>query len=376
MTALSLAKISGDSDQECIALNRLATVNSMLGNYPAARSYTDQALVLGRQSGNIHQEAASTTIQAMICTALGQYTRSLDLFDRARKYLDLCGLADGDTDLRILRLKAGVHGWKSEYREARAIYVYVLGKTSPDISPFNYGFTIHEMVTLDIVTGESSQDILKNMDTARQVFSDMHHTHSITLCDTVLGNLKLREGDMSAAKVLLEESFNSLRGYDAEGMLYCLEKLGDVSRWSAHNISFMSNWTVLFLGQALQGKNRLAIHQALQFLGDVAVADGDDATANSLFDVALDGFTQMDVHLSRGICLIRLGDLPQRRGDSQNACDFWKAARPLFVRSSQTRWVEQVNERLIASSDCSELPPLKDAGERKKEGINDATIAY
>ncbi|KAJ7903237.1 hypothetical protein B0H13DRAFT_2335193 [Mycena leptocephala] len=49
----------------------------------------------------------------------------------------------------------------------------------------------------------------------------------------------------------------------------------------------MSHWTFLFLVQALKSKQRLAIHKALQFLGDLFLAQGERNTATSLFAVAM-----------------------------------------------------------------------------------------
>ncbi|KAJ6596169.1 hypothetical protein DFH09DRAFT_128481 [Mycena vulgaris] len=354
-TALALSRLSGDTDQQCIVLNRLGMVNNMIGAYPTAQSYAEEAVILARQSGNLFQESAATLIQSYITMALGDYKQSMNASKRSRECMRLCGLTGGEIDSRILRHQGEVHSVKSEYKEARKIYAQVMEGTTPESSPLNYGFSLLNIGAVDIVMGASQEDAQKSIDAAKAIFNNARFTHAVTLCDMILGDLKLREGDHSNAKTLLEQSFNSLRGYDAEGMLYCLEKLGDIRRWGEDAILSMAGWTVLFLGQALKSRNRLAIHQALGFLGDQALADGDDETAHSLFNVALDGFTQMDVHISRGNCLLRLGDLSLKQGDLQKAAEFWTSARPLFVRSSQGSCVEQIDRRLAVSSIGSEL---------------------
>jgi hypothetical protein len=110
----------------------------------------------------------------------------------------------------------------------------------------------------------------------------------------------------------------------------------------------MSHWTFLFLVQALKSKQRLAIHKALQFPGDLFLAQGERNTATSLFAVALDGFVQMDVHRNKGECMLRLADLSAQDGESLNSIELWKTARPSFERSSQTAQITVVDERLAS----------------------------
>ncbi|KAJ7460157.1 hypothetical protein FB451DRAFT_1500392 [Mycena latifolia] len=347
-TALTLSKISGDTNQQCIVLTRLGMVNNMIGDYPRAQRYSEQAIILARQSGNLYQEAAATMLQSYVYQGLGDFRRSLEVCPRARECMSLCGLKGGDIDLRILRLQGGAHFDKSEYIDAQAIYAQILAEASRDLSPLNHGYSLLNMAQLAISIGASQEEAQKSIDTAKSIFNGARMTHGVTHCEMILGDLKLRDGDFPAAKASLVKCFNQLRGYDAEGALYCLEKLGDVSRWRTEDVTLMSAWTVMFLGQARKVQNKLAICQALIFLGDTALTNGDDNTASSLFHAALDGFTQMDVHLGRGNCLLRLGDLSQKRGDFQKATELWNAARPLFERSSQTRWIKEVDAHLAS----------------------------
>jgi hypothetical protein len=70
-----------------------------------------------------------------------------------------------------------------------------------------------------------------------------------------------------------------------------------------------SSWTTVFLVHSLRQKEKVGIHKALQFLGDVFLALGNEHTAIILFTIALDGFTQIDVHRSRAECMLQLGDI-------------------------------------------------------------------
>jgi hypothetical protein len=110
----------------------------------------------------------------------------------------------------------------------------------------------------------------------------------------------------------------------------------------------MSNWTTVYLAQSIKFKQKLGINKALQFLGDIFLDKADEDTAVSLFTVALEGFTSMDVHRSRAECMLRLGDISKGHGDLLKAVESWDAARPLFERSSQAKQVEDIDEKLAS----------------------------
>ncbi|KAJ7754447.1 hypothetical protein B0H16DRAFT_1722626 [Mycena metata] len=93
-------------------------------------------------------------------------------------------------------------------------------------------------------------------------------------------------------------------------------------------------------------KEKLGIHKGLQFMGDIFLQENDEVTAISLFMLALQGFTLMDVHCSRAECMVRLGDISEKNGDLLSALELWEMARPLFERSSQTKQIQAIDERM------------------------------
>ncbi|KAF8151183.1 hypothetical protein K438DRAFT_1865311, partial [Mycena galopus ATCC 62051] len=107
-------------------------------------------------------------------------------------------------------------------------------------------------------------------------------------------------------------------------------------------------WPTVHLAFAYKSKDRLTLHKALLFLGDIFVIHHDEHTATNLYQVALAGFTQMDVHHSRAQCMLRLGDLADKHRCISEAINFWKAARPLFVRSSQAKDVAEIDSKLAS----------------------------
>ncbi|KAJ7808162.1 hypothetical protein B0H13DRAFT_1928578 [Mycena leptocephala] len=112
----------------------------------------------------------------------------------------------------------------------------------------------------------------------------------------------------------------------------------------------MSSWTTVFLVHSLKRTEKLGIYKALKFLGDVFLSHNDEQTAISLFTIALEGFTEMDVHRSRAECMLQFGDISMGHGDLLKAVEFWERAKPLFDRSSQTKQVHCINERLAGIS--------------------------
>jgi hypothetical protein len=93
---------------------------------------------------------------------------------------------------------------------------------------------------------------------------------------------------------------------------------------------------------------KLGLHKALQFLGDVFLAQSDEHTASSLFTVALEGFVCMDVHRNRGECMLLLGDICKGNGNLPQAVEHWETARSLFDRSSQAKQMKNVSDRLAS----------------------------
>jgi hypothetical protein len=127
-------------------------------------------------------------------------------------------------------------------------------------------------------------------------------------------------------------------------------------------------WPVTFLVYSFNLKQRLQLHKALQFLGDVFWAQRDQDTASSLFTVALDGFTEMDVHRSRAECMVRLGDILKLNGDEPKAAKLWETAKPLFERSSQGKQLADLNAKLAKLSHNQSKEVLQDTRNHLSDG--------
>jgi tetratricopeptide (TPR) repeat protein len=199
---------------------------------------------------------------------------------------------------------------------------------------------------LGVHMGYPKDSVLRNLDAARNIFETPEQILGLAMYDATLGHFHLHKGEFHEAKMIFEQCIKLWTGKSIDIIFYCLEQLGNVSCWPEKHS--MSSWTVLFLALSLKSSYRLGMYQALQFLGDIFLSYNDEDTAVSLFTVALEGFTAMDVHRNRAECMLRLGDIHKRCNDLLKAVGHWETARPLFKRSSQAKQIVQIDERLAS----------------------------
>jgi hypothetical protein len=163
--------------------------------------------------------------------------------------------------------------------------------------------------------------------------------------DYAAAELCLREGTPGTANAMFKKCFALSQDISTELPFLCLERLGDLST-GINDIPTTLRWTIIFLGQAVKCKEKRQTMQAFRCLGQLFAAEGDNETAHSLFNVALDGFTFMDVHRWRADCMVRIADILNSRGEVMKAVELWKAARPLFERSSQMKEIIKIEDKL------------------------------
>ncbi|KAJ7939814.1 hypothetical protein B0H13DRAFT_1850578 [Mycena leptocephala] len=340
--ALKLTKSCGNTNHQCSVLTQIAELKWSMGNAGTAQIHVNKARRLAILSGNLYQEAWALQMAAACTTQLGDFRNSILHLHRAKEILGICGITGGRLDSSIETAKAELHLLKSEYTDARSIHTQIAQNMDGD--PFEYAWALLNIALIDVITGATEEAVQKNLNDAKTLFSTMKSVVGVTCCEMISADLQLREGDISQAKDMLQDCFNLCWGKHADNMSFCLERFADRNRWHVKECG--SPWPVVYLAYGHQSKEKLAVHKALLFLGDVFITKGDDDTAKSLFMVALEGFVYMDVHRSRGQCLLRLGDLANKKGDLLHATKLWMAALPLFEMSSQAKDVVQINDRL------------------------------
>ncbi|KAJ7916875.1 hypothetical protein B0H13DRAFT_2446285 [Mycena leptocephala] len=324
-TGISLALSTGNTKFHSQGLTTLGWIKRYLGDYPEAQAHAYEAQNLAKTCADLYTEAEALLLEAICWYTMGNYKQGISLSNQAKHPLHLCGMSGGYLYHNIMNNQAEIHKLKSEYVEARSIHISILQAASVDHDPYFHAVTLLNIAEIDVSIGAPQEDVQRSCNIARDIFETQGYSPGVMICDTTVAELYLREGNMLAAKTLLE------------------------SCWGTPGL--MSSWTTIFLMHSLKHKEKLGIHEALQFLGDLFLAQDDRHTAISLFIVALEGFTYMDVHRGKAECLLRLGDISKGQGNLLKAVELWETARPLFERSSQTEQVGRVDERLAGVSE-------------------------
>ncbi|KAJ7759613.1 hypothetical protein B0H16DRAFT_1689004 [Mycena metata] len=339
--ALNWAQAQGNIRRQSEALFGLSMTKWSTGSYAAGQAYAQEMQRLANISGNLQGEARGLLSEAICCIALGDYRESLGLLTRARSLLELCGLSQGDINYTVMNCQAEVHKHKSEYDQACTIHKQLQQNYQGVQLLYYEGLSLLNIAGVEVPMGVSYNLIEEKIHASKAIFGKTGHKKFLAECDATQADLNLREGDMSSA--LFCKCLKSSWGRFREVVSHCLERLADITQWAAHHDP---SWSVIFLAHSLKSKEKLGIHKALQFIGDVHLVENDELTAVSLFTIALEGFTYMDVHHSRAECMIRLGDLAKRNGDALKALELWETARPLFERSSQAKRVQDIAKRI------------------------------
>ncbi|KAJ7907787.1 hypothetical protein B0H13DRAFT_1879242 [Mycena leptocephala] len=209
-------------------------------------------------------------------------------------------MSGGTLDYNIWNTQAEIHKLKSEYVETRSIHTRILeGTTIQD--PYSYGWALLNVAEIDLLIGPLANDVQRNCDRARKMLDTVGYTEGVVMCDIILADLYLREGNSLTAQTICES---------------------DISRWG--DLDGMSSWTVVYLVNSLKRTEKLGIYKALKFLGDVFLSQEDEPTA---------------INISMG----HSGPL--------KAVEFWERARPMFERSSQAKQVQVIDERVANISE-------------------------
>jgi hypothetical protein len=248
-------------------------------------------------------------------------------------------------DHNIMISQAEIHLVKSEYHEAHNIQTQILQECPLHGDFYNRGMALMNLAEISLSVNAPKLAVQQDIERAKKIFVPFHCIVEITLCDTFMADLYLREGDIPAGEALLKTCLRTCSHSQIKS--YCLERLGNTGRWGASGQ--MSSWTTVYLAHSIKFKEKLGINKALQFLGDTFLAQADVDTAASLFTVSLEGFTYMDIHRSRAECMLQLGDIAKEHDDLGKAVEYWDAARPLFEWSSQAKQVELIDERLAST---------------------------
>ncbi|KAJ6464925.1 hypothetical protein C8R45DRAFT_1174210 [Mycena sanguinolenta] len=354
--ALILARDTGNMEEQGINLINLALVNWRIGKYTTSQVLANKAYILTQLCGNCYQHAYVLRVQALLAQSLGNFKHSLSLLQTATELLGLCGMSGVVLDLEIRVSIANTHLEKSEYAEARSLFTQLAAEMSVEQEHLELGIALLNMAQIGVVTGASKGDVLQALEKTKKVFSNIDLSgFSTALSEMTLANLELREEDMFAAKNHFEKYLQwSVKARDAQASFYCLERMADVSCWGPANFEWAATFCIIYLAFSKKMKQKLGQYKALCSLGNMFLWTGDELTATSLFTVALDAFTVMDVHHWRANCMLGLGNIALTQGVMAGAEKHWRDAQPLFERSLQAKDIAEIDSRLASIENAHE----------------------
>ncbi|KAJ7719110.1 hypothetical protein B0H16DRAFT_1607378 [Mycena metata] len=336
--ALSLAQSTENKEMQSKVFKDLALIKFAAGDYTAGQEYAKECNRLAA-AGNLFKDAQGLHVEALNWLELGNYMECISLINRALHLLDMCAMSQSLTGNSLKLMLGAVQHYKSEYAEAYDMHNQAA--QSAVNHPYALAIVLMNMADLEVSMGTSKNEIQNKINEAQRIFKQLEVPSLSIGCDTIQATLNLREGDMTTA--LFRKCLREGWGKDSDIVWHCLERLGDVSCWADHH---ELSWSIVLFVYSLKHKKRLQIYKGLQFMGDMFLQGNDEATALSLFTLALHGFTQMDIHRSRAECMIRLGDISEKNRDSLNALELWEMARPLFKRSLQMKQIQAIDERV------------------------------
>ncbi|KAJ7349658.1 hypothetical protein DFH08DRAFT_807008 [Mycena albidolilacea] len=341
--ALQLSEMCGDIYGQGNALFGIAQLKYSIGDHHTAQVHAYKAQKLSKLSADLYQEAQCLWVGALCSANLGNFQQSMSQVHQGRAILAMCGMTGGSLDQKIILVQAENHLLKSEYGQARQIYTQIIETSSPDQNAISYTISLLNIAQIDVVIGGDPDDVHQKLTKAQEIFNQFDTIRGSVYCGTIQAHMDLKQENFDMAKAKFKECLHWAWGSDHEVESFCLERLADIKTWEGEQ---NNTWPVIYLGHVYKSKEKLGLHKAFLFLGDVFIFNGDEETATSLYTAALDGFTQMDVHHSRATCMIRLGDLAKGHGLILKATGLWKAARLLFEQSLQAKDLAQIDFRL------------------------------
>ncbi|KAJ7041220.1 hypothetical protein C8F04DRAFT_1391323 [Mycena alexandri] len=339
--ALSLAKRTRHFRLILDGLQTKFIISQNHGELKVAAETAREAQEIGRLLSGFEAPVWSAR-EAMVHVELGNLSRAFDLCEQAEAQLSRSGMKGTDKPLVILDVQADIHLRKSEYIEARKMQTRIASRTSPNLSPKYHANSLANIAFLDILTGSNEAEIRSSLDAAKAVYVFLGDPR-IQLCDWVTAELYLLQGEIEQARSAFEQTASKTR--DSDIRRDCLASLAD-PKHGMYTLLATFRWAVVYLAFSRKIRDRVSTFQAFRRLADILIRMDEEETALELLRTGLEGATELDIHRLRAECMVGMGDIMVRRGDSGQAERMYKAALPLFIAASRRKEASAVEERL------------------------------
>ncbi|KAJ7065704.1 hypothetical protein C8F01DRAFT_1351708 [Mycena amicta] len=315
------------------------------GAYPLALENALEAHKLSKLAGRLFQSSRALWVVAACTKELGHYARAAEIFSEAIDDLKRCDQAGGRQYYMHLASLGQLHGFKSEYVEARAIYAEVHHAFdgidgNPPKDGYMWGVTLQCLADLDLSLGVPKEIISTMIDTAEKTLQGINARIELQFCHLYRGDLEIREGNRQLGMRLLEQGFKASPDSAIE---FCSYTLGSLAVADENGI-----WSTVFLAHSVKHKQKFATYKAMRlFARDLLARSKIEVdTARSLLVVSLDGFTRLDVHEQRAECMVLLGEIKLRTLDPEAAMDLFNNAKSLIERTGRQHRAMEIDVKL------------------------------
>jgi tetratricopeptide (TPR) repeat protein len=251
---------------------------------------------------------------------MGNLSQVIGICQQAERLLASVGMQDSSKYLAILDTLADVYLQKGDYVDARRLHEEIIKKTSLTSSPQFYANSLCCLAELDIRTEQEVTDIACHVKAAEAVYAT--RDFKSPFCSSVAAELLLYRGDLNNARAAFLQCVTNSRG-SLPSLQSCLAALGD-PKHRMHNTTDTFRWAVISFAFVQRLKSPVGSVQALRSLADLYAIMDDEDTALILFHAALEAGTHMDIHRLRAECMVGIGDIMKRRGNSIHAKEMWE----------------------------------------------------
>jgi tetratricopeptide (TPR) repeat protein len=320
----------------------LSLCTRLNGRLREALEFARRAEWFASRIGNFQHETQTMQELALCLLALGNFAQAADICGRARQLVIAAGFKKTQFEINILDSEANVWLYKTAYRESRSIHEYIAQSSSSEKFPLFHGFSRVTIAAIDVTLGlfKSEAEVAAVLEVPRQIFTSRGYLRGLPICDKVLADFAIANGRTAEAVQIYEKCVHSFRGKSMDSLFGCMRVLGDITL--RNGVRSTTHWATTYLAYGKTTASRLIVAWALRLLGDIFREDGDDETSGSLFQIALEEFTGMDIYRGRAECLLRLADIVRKHGEHTAAREHLIESRRMFLKSGMVAEAEKV----------------------------------
>ncbi|KAJ7630061.1 hypothetical protein DFH06DRAFT_1439649 [Mycena polygramma] len=343
--SFTLADQADDDVRRTRALVSMATCRRMKGKFSEAVELARRAQWIAGRIGNFQRETDAMEEEAVSWLALGNLSQAMEICRSTRQLIIAGGIEKTVHDIGALDFEAEICLYQTAYSEARKCRERIVEYSSPEKFPLYHGHSLAAIADIDVAVGvfNSEGEVTAALVKPRQIFAAHNYLFGPPLCDKIVADFLLADGRTLEAVKMYDACVQSLRAESTEFILGCMLKLGDITL-RPDAVRSTTHWATAYLACGKITGNVSAVIWALRLLGDIFRAEGDEETSASLFQLALEEFTRMDIYRGRADCLLRLAEMAQKRGENNVATEHFREARRMFLKSGMVLEAEKIQQ--------------------------------